>query len=138
MNELALTDKDQYPEIEILEKILLDSFLIYQETIQRLLIEDITIVWNYYNDGKAWLGKLMWKKKNLGWLHIYHAMFKITVYFSEKYRAGIADIDIDEDMKSSFFKNSASGKLYPLTIHIQKERELVYLLNVIRYKKKCR
>lgn len=138
MNTLALTNKEQYPDIEILEKVLLDSFPIYQETILKLSDEDITIAWNYYNDGKAWLGKLMWKKKNLGWLHIYKGMFQVTVYFTEKYRSGIADIDIAQTTKSSFLQTSVSGKLYPLTVPVKQETDLTDLLCIIQYKKKCR
>lgn len=63
MNELALTNKDQYPDLEILEAVLQKSFPLYQRTVQALSADNIQVTWNYYNDGKAWMGKLLWKKK---------------------------------------------------------------------------
>ena len=132
MNKLALTNKDQYPDSEILETVLENSFPLYQRTVQALSADDIQITWNYYNDGKAWMGKLLWKKKNLGWLHIYNGLFKITIYFIEKYRAGIETLDINPDRKSSFLQSPPVGKLLPMTFQVEQEKDLSDL------KKKCR
>ena len=115
-----------------------NSFPLYQRTVQALSADDIQITWNYYNDGKAWMGKLLWKKKNLGWLHIYNGLFKITIYFIEKYRAGIETLDINPDRKSSFLQSPPVGKLLPMTFQVEQEKDLSDLLCVISYKKKCR
>ena len=84
------------------------------------------------------MGKLLWKKKNLGWLHIYNGLFKITIYFIEKYRAGIETLDINPDRKSSFLQSPPVGKLLPMTFQVEQEKDLSDLLCVISYKKKCR
>lgn len=138
MNKLALTNKDQYPDSEILEAVLEKSFPLYQRTVQALSADDIQITWNYYNDGKAWMGKLLWKKKNLGWLHIYNGLFKITIYFTEKHRSGIEVLDINPHIKSSFLQSPTVGKLLPMTFQMEQEKELSDLLYIIGYKKKCR
>lgn len=138
MNKLALTNKDQYPDSEILEAVLEKSFPLYQRTVQALSADDIQITWNYYNDGKAWMGKLLWKKKNLGWLHIYNGLFKITIYFTEKHRSGIEVLDINPHIKSSFLQAPTAGKLLPMTFQMEQEKELSVLLYIIGYKKKCR
>lgn len=139
MNKLALTNKDQYPDSEILETVLENSFPLYQRTVQALSADDIQITWNYYNDGKAWMGKLLWKKKkNLGWLHIYNGLFKVTIYFTEKYRAGMETLDINPHRKSSFLQTPSVGKLLPMTFQMEQEKDLSDLLCVIGYKKKCR
>lgn len=138
MNELALTNKDQYPDLEILEAVLQESFPLYQRTVQALSADNILVTWNYYNDGKAWMGKLLWKKKNLGWLHIYNGLFKVTIYFTEKYRADIETLDINPHRKSSFLQSSTVGKLLPMTFQVEQEKDLSDLLCVIGYKRKCR
>ena len=138
MNKLALTNKDQYPDSEILEAVLEKSFPLYQRTVQALSADDIQITWNYYNDGKAWMGKLLWKKKNLGWLHIYNGLFKITIYFTEKHRSGIEVLYINPRIKSSFLQSPTVGKLLPMTFQVEQEKDLSDLLCVISYKKKCR
>lgn len=138
MNELALTNKEQYPDLGVLEAVLQKSFPLYQKTIQALSDDDIQVTWNYYNDGKAWMGKLLWKKKNLGWLHIYNNLFKITIYFTEKYRAGIQTLDINPHKKSSFLQAPIVGKLLPMTFQMEQEKDISDLLCIISYKKKCR
>lgn len=138
MNELALTNKEQYPDLEVLETVLQESFSLYQKTVQALSVDDIQVTWNYYNDGKAWMGKLLWKKKNLGWLHIYNNLFKITIYFTEKYRAGIETLDINPHKKFSFLQAPIVGKLLPMTFQMEQEKDISDLLCIISYKKKCR
>lgn len=138
MNELALTNKEQYPDLGVLETVLQESFPLYQKTVQALSVDDIQVTWNYNNDGKAWMGKLLWKKKNLGWLHIYNNLFKITIYFTEKYRAGIETLDINPHKKSSFLQAPIVGKLLPMTFQMEQEKDISDLLCIISYKKKCR
>lgn len=83
MKSLALTDKNKQPDDRLLEQVLQQMFTLYQQLRQQLRESEIEIMWNYYNDGKAWLGKLMWRKKNLGWVHVYDQAFRIVVFFTE-------------------------------------------------------
>lgn len=138
MNELILTNKEEYPDDYVLERVLQQSYPMYRQMLQQLQAGGIEVAWNYYNDGKVWLGKLMWKKKNLGWLHVYSGMFRIAIYFTEKYRPGVIELDIPQNIKDGFLQASPSGKLIPLTLPIAQEQDLAVLLCLTEYKKKCR
>ncbi|WP_298109814.1 DUF3788 family protein [uncultured Bacteroides sp.] len=136
--KLILTNKEEYPDDSVLERVLQQSYPMYRQMLQQLQAGGIEVAWNYYNDGKAWLGKLMWKKKNLGWLHVYSGMFRITIYFTEKYKPGVIGLDIPQNIKDGFLQASPSGKLIPLTLPIAQEQDLAVLLCLTEYKKKCR
>lgn len=56
MKSLALTDKNQQPDDGLLEQVLQQTFTLYLQLRQQLRESEIEIMWNYYNDGKAWLG----------------------------------------------------------------------------------
>ena len=45
--------------------------------------------WRFYNDGKAWLGKTVCKKKTILWFSVWESIFMTSFYFMEKARAGI-------------------------------------------------
>ncbi|PKP08994.1 MAG: hypothetical protein CVU09_13085 [Bacteroidetes bacterium HGW-Bacteroidetes-4] len=38
------------------------------------------VQWRYYNDGKAWLCKVSYKKKTVFWLSVWEAYFKVAFY----------------------------------------------------------
>lgn len=138
MKSLALTDKNQQPDDGLLEQVLQQKFTLYQQLRQQLWESEIEIMWNYYNDGKAWLGKLMWRKKNLGWVHVYDQAFRIVVFFTEKYKQGVLELDIPQDIKECFQQTPPSGKLIPLPISVECDKDLAIVRRLMEYKKKCR
>ena len=50
--------------------------------------------WNFYNDGKQWLFKLVNKKKTIFWSGILTGTFRITFYFGDKVEPLLADSDL--------------------------------------------
>ena len=50
--------------------------------------------WRYYNDGKAWLCKVVNKKKTVFWLSIWEHYFKTSFYFTEKHLESIDALNI--------------------------------------------
>lgn len=68
-DSLALTDKLTVPDETVLGNVLGQTKPLLDTLLCRAA--QVNLAWNYYNDGKAWLGKLMYKRKNLGWLHVY-------------------------------------------------------------------
>lgn len=71
MQPFALKDKETFPTYEVLRATLKDSYPAFRKLEDNLKDAGISIEWNYYNDEKAWMGKLLLKKKNLEWLHVY-------------------------------------------------------------------
>ena len=95
----------------------------------------LTSTWNYYNDGKAWLCKVQFKKKTVFWLSIWDQYFKLAFYFTEKNGKGIFDLDIDEKIKKEFKEQPPVGKLLPLVLTINKKIQLKDVLKIVEYKK---
>jgi len=135
MEPLILKNKEVYPLDEILENVLKGSYPAFLELRDNLSGLGIKFEWNYYNDGKAWLCKMLLKKKNLGWVGVFDGFFSTTFYFMEKHLESIADLDITEDIKNDFCQSEFVSKLKPLRFNIHNETQLTDVYTVIEFKK---
>ncbi|WP_260393693.1 DUF3788 domain-containing protein [Dysgonomonas mossii] len=95
----------------------------------------LTLEWRYYNDGKAWLGKAVYKKKTIFWLSVWEGFFKTSFFFTEKHLEAIAKLDISGTIKDEFAKAKTIGKLIPMIFDVNKENQLGDLLTVVWFKK---
>jgi hypothetical protein len=132
-----LKDEHVYPTTEILQNVLGKSFEAYQELMNTIPKPPYTLepVWNYYKDGKAWLCKVIFKKKTIFWLSVWDGFFKTGFYFTEKTGEGIQKLAIDPKLKESFFTAKPIGKLIPLSISMRNEEQLGDLLKLAEFKK---
>ncbi len=137
MESYLLRDQQVFPTREVLEKILAESYPVYEEMMGIITDAKYGLVpeWNFYKDGKAWLCKVCNKKKTIFWLSVWDKFFKTTFYFSEKYFQGVSELDIDNNLKESFNRNKSFGKFHPLTIDFNKKEQIKDLLKIIEYKK---
>jgi len=60
--------------------------------------------WNYYNDGKQWLFKLVQKKKTVFWAGILSDTFRVTFYFGDKAESLIEASELPSNIKNNFKK----------------------------------
>jgi hypothetical protein len=137
METIQLKDPQILPSSEVLSEVLGVSYPVFDELIKVTTDPAIGLVfdWHYYNDGKAWLCKVVFKKKTVFWLSAWDGYFKTTFYFTEKNCAGIFEMDIDETIKKEFSDDKPIGKLLPLTIEMKQIEQLPDLLKIIGYKK---
>ncbi|WP_291586684.1 DUF3788 family protein [Bacteroides sp.] len=135
MEIFALRDENILPTQEILETILCDSYPAFEELNTLLITMEIRPEWNYYKDGKAWLCKMMFRKKNMGWLHIYDGFFRVSFFFMERHLTAIADLNISDYIKEDFYKMKPIGKLLPMSIVVGNKEKLEDVLTVLRFKK---
>jgi len=133
-NNMLLREKEIYPNSGVLKNLLGDVFLSFEELERRLVSKDMVYIWNYYNDGKAWLCKVQFKKKTVFWLSIWEGFFKIGFYFNEKNYSGIYDLDIDKSIISSFENTKLVGKFRPLNFEIRDNSQFEDIEKVIDYK----
>lgn len=132
-----LKDPDVLPTKDVLSENLGTAYNAYEKLINALAAEEFGIVpeWRYYNDGKSWLSKHEFKKKNIFWLSVWENHFKVSFYFTEKNCEGIDALPIDEKIKESLGNPQSIGKLIPLVIDVYYESQIDDLLEIIRYKK---
>ena len=137
METMQLKDPQILPTGEVLAKAMGDSYPVFDKLIKTITNPAFGLVadWHYYNDGKAWLCKVVCKKKTVFWLSVWDGYFKTTFYFTEKNYSGIFEMEIDENIKKDFNARNPIGKLLPLSFEMKKKGQLPDLLKIIEYKK---
>ena len=134
---LLLRDKEIEPTDEVLENVLGNElFMIYQEII-KIFTEEFSLEpqWRFYKDGNAWLCKVVNKKKTILWLSVWENYIKTGFYFTEKTGTGIFELAIDYKIKEEFDLAKPIGKLIPLVIDINQQKQIKDLKEIVRYKK---
>lgn len=130
------------PEIKPTEKVFRDIyydklFNLYNELYKTITNPELELSpeWNYYRDGKAWLCKVIYKKKTVFWLSLWDKCIKTSFFFTEKTRGGIMELPISEKIKKDFEQAKLTGKLVSLIMDIDSKEKLKDLVEVINYKK---
>ena len=134
---ILLREREIEPTNEVLENVLgKELFIIYQELI-KIFADEFSLEpqWQFYKDGNAWLCKVVYKKKTILWLSIWKNFIKTGFYFTEKTRIGILELDIDNKIKEVFEVAKPIGKLIPLIIDINQQKQIKDLKEVVKYKK---
>lgn len=123
---------------DLLKMCLKDSFSVYRTLLKECSILDVDIEWRYYNDVKSWLGKATHKKKTVFWLSIWDGYFKTSMYFNEKTRTGIDSLAINHTIKQQFLSEPTKGKFVPLIMDNDSEKQIVDLVELMKYKISCK
>ena len=134
METLILTDPMINPNEIVLEKILEKKYKLFQEFVGKINDQKLVFEWNYYNDQKAWLCKVLNKKKNICWLSIWDTGFKLTFYFTKETIEGIYNLEIDNEIKKAAKEMKPVGKLCPILILIKNKQVMNDGLKIIEYK----
>lgn len=137
MSSLVLKDRSVVPSSDVLESVLNGTYPFFEKWNGVLADFGIELVWRYYNDGKAWMGKLLCGKRNLGWLHVYDGYFSVTCYFMAKHWERIAaDLSVPESLKEEFYKNRDTGTLLiPMTIKVRTGEAVEEIRSLLSLKK---
>lgn len=137
---MLLREAEIEPTDKVLEEALgKEVFGVYQELLKMVMSEfDLHYEWRFYNDGKSWLFKAMYKKKTIFWLSIWEGFIKTSFYFTEKTRSGIFDLSISKTIKEDFSSTGTFGKLIPLILDIKQEEQLKDFREIVKYKKSLR
>jgi len=137
MDKPLLTDPAVPPSPEVLQDALGASYPVYEKVLAIITGDSYGLVpeWRYYNDGKAWLCKVVFKKKTVFWLSVWDGYFKTGFYFAERDIRGIHELEIDDSIKDKLKKTEPSGKLYPVVLDNNTVAQLSDLLKIIEYKK---
>jgi hypothetical protein len=139
MNETQLLrDAGITPTMDVLENITeKEIFSIYKKLYETITGSEFELnpEWNYYNDGKAWLCKVSYRKKTIFWLSVWDTGIKTSFYFTEKTSQGVLELTISDEIKERFTKAASIGKLIPLSMSILNDADLADLRKIIHYKK---
>ena len=134
MENQILTDPMISPDKNVLEKALGKNYKLYEEFETKINEIKLNFEWNYYNDGKQWLCKILSKKKNIAWLSIWNTGIRLTFYFTEKTIDGIYELDIENAIKIKAQEMKPVGKLRPVSFLIKNKKVMNSGLKMLEYK----
>lgn len=132
----VLANKDEYPTNEMLKQYFSETeYELYVQLLEGLHENGLQEEWNYYNDGKSWLGKIMSKKKNLGWISYLDTGLQVGVYFGERLWNQVLTLDLDERIQKDLPQIEKSGRLYGVIIPISDEAYVKAAVSLVLFKK---
>ena len=126
MEEPCLIDETEYPDDRVLTHYLGDAkgawgaFATFLET----SYPDLSPEWQYYNDGKSWLCKIVKRSRTVCWVSVYRGKFKTTFYFPDRAEDLIVNSSIRKNYKEQFVNARHFGKTRGLTVAIRKVADL--------------
>lgn len=126
MEPLVLTDKSVTPTDELIFSIIGENRIHWQKLMHGITEQfpEAKGEWNYYNDGKNWLFKMIWKKKTLFWIGVHSTTFRITFYFGDKAASLIEESELDEVLKAEFRTGKYYGKIRALSIGVMNAKDI--------------
>lgn len=134
-----LKDQSEFPTVENLAKHLsAEDLTLYQQLLDEIHKFSYNEDWNYYKDGNNWLSKILFKKKNLGWISIWEAGVKVTVYFGERVWPQLVANELFSKLEVNGASIQKSGKLSAVLIPIKDEESLQTAVELVNLKKTIR
>lgn len=142
-----LRDPAIEPSTGVLAHALGESNDAYVKFVSELSGHDVELVWRYYTDGKAWLGKGIhkWtgarggqKEMTVFWLSIWEGLFKVTVYIPEKSRAELLKLPLPADVKRMISDAEHMGerlRYFPVVFAVRSDEMFGALFEIVNFKK---
>lgn len=140
MNDLVLTDKEQYPTDEVIFSHIGKTKTYWLALFNLIHADypDFNEEWCYYNDGKSWLMKVTYKKKTIFWLSVISKMFRVTFYFGDKAEPAILSSALSEEIKNDFMKGPRYGKIRGITLMMKSKKNVEEAKQLIEVKLKTK
>lgn len=144
--EQLLRNPDIQPTNEVIAAALGEATDAYMKFVKNLDSYDIQLEWRYYNDGKVWLAKGLYKwtgvrggqkEITVFWLSIWNGFFKVTLYIPEKARADVLHLPLDDKVKQMIADSQKMGKLnvFPLVFEMSSEEMFESMLTIAEFRK---
>ena len=94
--------------------------------------------WNYYNDGKRWLFRMVLKKKTIFWATVLEDAFRITFYFGGKAEPVIVASDLPDNAKQQFLTGPRYGKIRAVTTPVNEIEDVRTVEKLVAIKVKMK
>ncbi len=138
--KMILSDRSVIPTDEYIFSLIGEKKVLWKKILDQVThnYSDISGSWNYYNDGKQWLFKLVRKKKTIFWSGIYADTFRITFYFGDKVIPLLESSDLPKTLKDEFRDAKKYGLIRPLSMKIFNEADVENVLKLVDIKIKLK
>lgn len=136
----VMTDESVIPTDDYIFSFIGEKKVLWQNLFEQLSsgYEDMEGSWRFYNDGKRWLFKMVYKKKTIFWLGVFSGAFRITFYFGDKAQSHIDAADIPEAVNESFRSAKKYGAIRPVSFIMNNVEDIGNVLKMIEIKKKMK
>jgi hypothetical protein len=137
---LVLSDRQVIPTDDYIFSIIGEKRIYWQRIMKDAFenYKDISGNWNYYNDGKQWLFKLVQKKKTIFWAGILQETFRITFYFGDKAESLIEGSELPQTIKDGFKTSQRYGAIRAVSIKVLDQTDVDNVLKLIVIKHKIK
>jgi len=138
--KLLFSDKQIIPNDDLIfsiigeRKSLLKSIMSYMQDNYKESVGE----WNYYNDGKRWLFKMLWKKKTLFWIGILEDTFRVTFWFPDRAEQLINNSDLPQILKDEFRNAKKYGSTRGLSIKMADSWDVENAIKLIEIKSRIK
>lgn len=135
-DQFVFKDKDIPPTDALILEHLGASGHLWQSVLHHIgeSYEDMKGTWNWYNDGKQWLFKMVQKKKTIFWATVLRGTFRITFYFGGKAESVITASSIRSDLKDQYLNGPRYGKIRAITLIPGNDRDISEIEKLIALK----
>ncbi len=141
-----LRDQSIEPTSEVIAEGLGAANSAYTRFVESLKSHSIQVEWRYYNDGKAWLGKALYKwttprgaqkEMTVFWLSIWDGFFKVSLFIPEKARADALNLPLSDGIKEKIENSKQMGKLkfFPLILDLSSDELFEEIYTLANFKK---
>lgn len=121
----------------------------YTKFVEELANHGIVVDWRYYKDGKAWLGKGLYKwttargtqkEVTAFWLSIWDGFFKVSVFLPERARADALALPLGDEVRGMVEAATPLGKMKTLPVIFDLRSDSLFdgLFTLIDFKKKLK
>jgi len=129
-----LSDKQIKPTDDYIFSLLGDKKILWQNIMKYASGKDINGSWNYYNDGKQWLYKVIQKKKTIFWAALLKDTFRVSFYFGDKAEPLIDASDLNQSIKDDFKGGKRYGKIRAISIKMKDSSDIETVKKLIDIK----
>ena len=131
-----LTDKNIIPTEELIFSLIGHNAVFWQRIMKYATdnYTEISSSWNYYNDGKQWLFKLVQKKKTVFWAALLNDTFRVTFWFGDKAEPYIEEAILPPAIKDEFRSARKYGAVRPISIVVREQSDADNVITLISIK----
>jgi hypothetical protein len=137
---ILLTDKNIYPTDDYIFSLIGEKKIYWKQIMNHIATnyKDSSGGWNFYNDGKRWLFKMVNKKKTIFWSAILTETFRITFYFGDKAGPLIENSDLPQTIKDGFKTVKRYGLIRPVSFLVNDKDDVENVIKLIEIKHKLK
>lgn len=140
IDNILFSDKEIYPSDDLIFNIIGQKKSLWVTLMKHMsdTCIDSKGEWNYYNDGKRWLYKHIWKKKTVFWLTIIENTFMVTFWFPDRAEPLIDSSELSNDLKEGFKVSKKYGSTRSLSIVVNDTADIDNVLKLVAIRVKIK